>query len=239
MNDEFYIGYRKIAPPNTGRFIARMAALIVLLVMLAAFTLGALQNPAGDGAYAFGTVESFEGELLARPIPYVAIDDHGNSRIAILVDQGKHGVSAYVRDAINHKVRFDATRIEREGVLMLELAGADHFHVLDEIIRKVHPLITPPSTLVGELVDTKCYLGVMNPAQGKVHRGCAVECLRGGVQPGLLVTDEDGASRLVLISATPGVINPEWAGRTLTVTGSVHKNGALEGITADTIQLHP
>jgi hypothetical protein len=28
-------------------------------------------------------------------------------------------------------------------------------------------------TLTGEIVDSKCYLGVMNPGQGKVHRDCA------------------------------------------------------------------
>ncbi len=35
--------------------------------------------------------------------------------------------------------------------------------------------------LNGEIVDGKCYLGVMNPGSGKVHRDCAARCLSGGV----------------------------------------------------------
>ena len=35
--------------------------------------------------------------------------------------------------------------------------------------------------LEGEIVDGKCYLGVMNPGSGKVHRDCAARCLSGGV----------------------------------------------------------
>jgi hypothetical protein len=42
--------------------------------------------------------------------------------------------------------------------------------------------------LSGEIVDGKCYLGVMNPGSGKVHRDCAARCLSGGV-PILFVTN--------------------------------------------------
>ena len=38
-------------------------------------------------------------------------------------------------------------------------------------------------TLIGEIVDSKRYLGVMNPGNGKVHRDCAVRCLSGGIPP--------------------------------------------------------
>lgn len=42
--------------------------------------------------------------------------------------------------------------------------------------------------LSGEIVDGKCYLGVMNPGSGKVHRDCAARCLSGGV-PTLFATN--------------------------------------------------
>jgi hypothetical protein len=41
-------------------------------------------------------------------------------------------------------------------------------------------------TVTGEIVDSKCYLGVMNPGQGKVHRDCAARCLSGGIPPVLV-----------------------------------------------------
>ena len=32
----------------------------------------------------------------------------------------------------------------------------------------------------GEIVDSKCFLGVMKPGSGKSHRDCAVRCISGG-----------------------------------------------------------
>jgi hypothetical protein len=42
--------------------------------------------------------------------------------------------------------------------------------------------------LIGEIVDTKCFLGVMNPGEGKVPRECAALCLSGGIPRALLPT---------------------------------------------------
>jgi hypothetical protein len=40
---------------------------------------------------------------------------------------------------------------------------------------------------VGEIVDSKCYLGVMHPGRSKPHRACAVRCVAGGVPPMFVV----------------------------------------------------
>jgi hypothetical protein len=55
--------------------------------------------------------------------------------------------------------------------------------------------------LRGELVDSKCYLGVMKPGRGKPHRGCAARCLSGGIPPLFLVEDEVG-ERVALLVVT-------------------------------------
>lgn len=52
-------------------------------------------------------------------------------------------------------------------------------------------------TLVGEIVDTKCYLGAMKPGRGKPHRDCASLCIRGGIPAALLVRAENGERHLV------------------------------------------
>ncbi len=54
--------------------------------------------------------------------------------------------------------------------------------------------------LTGEIVDTKCYFGVMNPGSGKVHRDCAARCLSGGIPPALLVRDAAGQTMTVLVA---------------------------------------
>jgi hypothetical protein len=59
-------------------------------------------------------------------------------------------------------------------------------------------------TLRGEIVDSKCYFGVMNPGRGKVHRDCAVRCISGGVPPALLVKHQDGNLRTILLTGSDG-----------------------------------
>src|SRR5204863_10220660 len=59
-------------------------------------------------------------------------------------------------------------------------------------------------SLTGEIVDTKCHFGVMNPGSGKVHRDCAVRCISGGIPPGLLVRDRDGNLQTVLLARADG-----------------------------------
>jgi hypothetical protein len=230
MNGEFYIGYRKVAPPRLARFVFAAAGVIVLGVLLAALVIGGSQQPAGDGRYDFGSVESFEGTLRAEPVHL----DFGG-RAALLVGQGKHGPPGYVIDAIGKRVRLGATRIERHGVLMLEVESRDSFHSLgDGEPFDARPQVEPEVvTLTGELVDTKCYLGVMNPGRGKVHRGCAAECLRGGVPPGLLVRDSDASSRVIVLRPPDDgsvAVDPEWAARVVTATGRLESAGGLTAL---------
>ncbi len=58
-------------------------------------------------------------------------------------------------------------------------------------------------TLTGEIVDTKCHLGVMNPGEGKVHRDCAVRCISGGAPP-VSGADQEGDTRLLLLTGADG-----------------------------------
>jgi hypothetical protein len=83
-------------------------------------------------------------------------------------------------------------------------------------------------TFTGELVDSKCYLGVMRPGLGKVHRGCAVRCLAGGVPPAILVRGADGYSQVFMLAADDGAtlaIDPELAARIITVSGDLVLSG--------------
>jgi hypothetical protein len=94
--------------------------------------------------------------------------------------------------------------------------------------------------LTGELVDTKCYFGVMRPAVGKVHRGCAVRCLSGGIPPGLLVRNGNESSTVYLLEDRDGLavkLDPEWAGRNLHVRGIVEKRANLWSLRVESMSL--
>jgi hypothetical protein len=49
-----------------------------------------------------------------------------------------------------------------------------------------------PATVDGVIADSKCWLGAMNPGEGKIHRDCAVRCLSGGLPPLLLGAGAEG-----------------------------------------------
>ena len=64
----------------------------------------------------------------------------------------------------------------------------------------------------------------MRPGAGKVHRGCAALCLRGGVPPGLLVRGAGDADAVVVLAgrgSEPLDLDPQWAARTLRATGDM------------------
>ena len=83
--------------------------------------------------------------------------------------------------------------------------------------------------LKGEIVDSKCFLGVMVPGSGKTHKECASLCLRGGIPPALSVQDRAGHSSLLLLVGPTG--DPigaralQVAGEAISLTGSIQRRG--------------
>ena len=86
-------------------------------------------------------------------------------------------------------------------------------------------------TLVGEIVDTKCYLGAMKPGRGKPHRDCASLCIRGGIPAALLVRTEDGERHLVHLMSLGRPAGREvldFVGQPVEITGLLRrKDGRL------------
>ena len=77
---------------------------------------------------------------------------------------------------------------------------------LCELVR-AHPLDGSAAsrvTLRGEIVDSKCFLGVMVPGAGRTHKECASLCVRGGIPPALFVRDRHGRSALLLLERLRG-----------------------------------
>ena len=94
-------------------------------------------------------------------------------------------------------------------------------------------------TLEGEVVDSKCFLGVMKPGNLKPHRACATRCISGGVPPVFLVRDARGhATYYLLTSADGGAVGRQLVDRALVaeplrVTGRVRAVGDQLVLSAD------
>ena len=92
-------------------------------------------------------------------------------------------------------------------------------------------------TFVGEIVDSKCFLGVMNPGQLTPHRACAIRCISGGAPPVLLVRQKDGpAIYLLLVSADGQAVNKQVldvVAEPVEITGEVERQGDMLVLRSD------
>ena len=84
-----------------------------------------------------------------------------------------------------------------------------------------------PLTVRGEIVDSKCFLGVMVPGSGKTHKDCASLCVRGGIPPALHMQDRAGHSVLMLLTGTAGEsVSAQalrFAGEAVDMTGTIQQ----------------
>ncbi len=201
--DDFYIGYQPHAPRSIAAWLRTpIAGLFVLAVLIPAYLVTA-QAQFADSVFEFGTFRQFEGRLDAAPYPVLHVEDDGGSRPHYLVEFGKRGARTELDELDGRRVRASGQLIYRDQLRMIELAeeatvaldGTTEPSVVTELGR---------FELTGEILDSKCYLGVMKPGRGKPHRGCAARCISGGVPPLLVVTDRAGTQRHLLITGVSG-----------------------------------
>jgi len=100
-------------------------------------------------------------------------------------------------------VRLKASLIERGQDRMLEVVPGSMQKTGAELAASTQTDLGPVR-LRGEIVDSKCYLGVMNPGNGKVHRDCAVRCISGGAPPAFIARDASGETRVLLLTGSDG-----------------------------------
>lgn len=233
-DDDFYVNYLPW-PPRLRRFVRRVALAAVLVPLAVVAVVAVAQRPQPTGVFEFGVARTFEGTLLETPVPALRLDPDDTSAAArlVVVGFGKHGIPEWAAGHHGARVRFTGSLVYREGATMIEMNDRASFSVI-EATSPSSPVA--PSTTVGvitvtgEIVDTKCYFGVMRPATGKIHRACAVRCLSGGVPPGLLVRERGDDGIVFLLAGEEGrpfAIDPEWAALTARATGLLEMHDGL------------
>jgi hypothetical protein len=245
MND-FYVGYLPKAPEGLARFVRKVVVALGLLAVTAALVLVVGQMPFANSAFEYGKLRSFEGVVVARPFPTLLVTRPGEigeqdkySRY-LLVAPGKHGADDLVAGFDGKHVRLQGQLIYREGGTVVEitpgsLALVDTPTADGETTRDLGPM-----TATGEIVDSKCYLGVMNPGQGKVHRDCAARCLSGGIPP-IFVTN-NGESQLLLVGRDGSALGRdslrEFVAEPITIRGELLQRGESRLLKIDPREVH-
>jgi len=192
---EFYVGYLPM-PGGLKKTIRRAVVALGVLAAAAAAVLIAGQHPFAPATFEFQQYREFRGTLLAEPYPAIAIPGQGLPWL--LVGPGKHGVGD-LRQLDGRDVRLRGERIFRGEDHMIELQpGSLNASGAGDSLANAMDL--GQVQLTGEIVDSKCYFGVMNPGNGKVHRDCAVRCIAGGIPPAFLVRDANGHTATLLLA---------------------------------------
>jgi hypothetical protein len=225
MNSDFYVGYLSKAPPSLAKWLKQA----VSAVMLGGLAIGALvifdHGPFAASRFEYGVYRDYSGAIEEWPYPMLRTADTAY----LLVAPGKHGFTG-ASGLQGHSVQLQAALIERGPDRMLE--------VMPTSLREISVLPTPPTRpislgtvrLRGEIVDSKCYLGVMNPGNGKVHRDCAVRCISGGAPPAFVARDASGETQVILLVGSDGhALNREllsFVAEPLEIYGQLVRSGS-------------
>ena len=258
-HDDFYVGYVDETPPGVSRFARRVAIGLLLLAAVLGAAMALLLERFDEGVFEYGTVRDFEGELLVDPHPrLLTVDGPAEGYLLVGVGKQALDVtgepSAPWTPSPSTKTELSGTLIRNPEAAMLEV----HSLNLPEGAPAAGPAVEPAApatdgsafdrenvgpeseaatnvirvrghTLLGEIVDTKCYLGAMKPGRGKPHRDCASLCIRGGIPAALLVRTEGGERHLVHLLNRQG--QPlgrellEWVGEPVEVWGTLRRRG--------------
>ncbi len=227
--DPFYVGYQANAPQPVARFTRLAAVTLLVLVgfLMTAFALA--QRTFGPSTYEFGISRTLAGTIRAAPFPILEVADSGETvRRYLLAAPGKFGAQAVAKSWDGRRVRLTGQLAYRGNGRLLEIAS------VTEAEGDPAPVQAPVSLgsfrLDGEIVDSKCYMGVMNPGLGRSHRGCAARCLSGGTTPLFAARNLEGAAvELIMVNERMEPLPPldRIAGRRLTLTGRVLRQGEL------------
>lgn len=245
--DDFYVGYLPHAPPHVGRFVRLAVTLLLVGTAALAGLIALLQEPFDPGRFEFGTERSFAGVLAEKPYPLLLAPPSDPSRGAaetlLLAYPGKHG--AAVAGLEGRAVTLRGSLVDGEDRRMISLArgGVAVADLPEWALAMPEPQPLGRVSLVGEIVDSKCYLGVMKPGRGRPHRGCATRCLSGGIPPLFVVETEAGErSTLLLVDSAGQPLGDRLRGfvaEPIAVEGTLERRGDLLVLAADLDSLRP
>jgi hypothetical protein len=220
--DEFYIGWMPTAPDSYSRHIKKTVLSLAIIIVLAGLLLALLQKKFSTSSFEFGQPVRVKGIYRQYPVPSIKVtsdrDPLGNTGFITipLVGYGKFGaegvISALEKEnqviLDGKEVIMKGTLLYSDGKTLLQIDQNDNplisFHT--PLSSAASPLITELGhvELKGEVIDPKCYFGVMKPGQGKPHRDCAIRCIAGGISPVFYVRNKQGEANYYLILGNSG-----------------------------------
>ena len=242
-DDDFYVGYLDRAPKPLGRFLGLLVVTLVVLGGGLAVAIALAHRSLEPSTFEFLNVKSFEGVMTAEPYPSLLVarpgmtDSASTTSAYLLVREGKYGAQDLADAFAGQRVRLDGTLIYRDDQTMIEVVEGTVSAVGAGDVMRPAAVDLGQHTLHGEIVDSKCFLGVMNPGELKSHRACASLCIRGGIPP-VLVVREGEQTHYVLVQNAQGEAANEavldYVAEPVALSGTLYRHGDTFALHADT-----
>ncbi len=221
-NSEFYIGWMPKASSGFAKYTSRVILFLFPAALVIGMVLASFQKKFSAANFEFGKATEIKGIYFNTPVPVLKVftgkDILGNvSYLTIpLVGYGKHGAETAIMELEQEKtISFNNRELTLKGTLMYS-DGKTFMQISkdeDPVIavgKDANISLFPQQkdlglqNIKGEIIDPKCYFGVMKPGEGKVHRDCAIRCILGGIPPVLKVMNEKGEKKYYLMVGPNG-----------------------------------
>jgi hypothetical protein len=233
--DNFYVGYGPL-PKRDRRFLLKAIPVGLLGIAGAGAFTGSRAASDGGGQWETATPVSLKGRIGFHPYPVLWVDGIGH----VIAGIGKKSADAYCKAFVGQNVEVTGAKIIRNNCFMLGVAKGDIKAIESETspIPQHGPI--HEVSIVGEVLDAQCFMGIMNPGYGRTHRGCATQCIRGGQPVFFSIGFRDresasgpqtcGGNGYLLANASGGKINTEILGHVavpVTIDAKLERIGNL------------
>lgn len=198
-HDEFYIGYISEAPDRISKIVRTAIFSLVAVGIAIGLVLVFNQRKFSTTNFEYGSNTTLEGYIFSEPLAHMLVpigkDIHNKAlyQTILLVGEGKAGAGSVVKVGKERggkkmegmKVSLTGFLLYGNGKALLQVSTSNmHIKFSKEQLSAPSQVVSLQDTIVtGEIVDPKCYFGVMKPGEGKAHRSCAIRCIAGGIPP--------------------------------------------------------
>lgn len=239
---DFFVGYLRV--PNSIRwFIAGI--MLILFAGAAGFAFGLYLNQDVPPKAGYSGRAKLSGILQMDPYPMLHTapsETRPDGETIVLVRPGKFGVDPKLGKELDGKpVQVGGVYVARGETHIFQVAGGGENRLraadraaVDALPATWSPPVAEPLgqfRLKGEIVDSKCFLGLMKPGEGKIHKGCATLCLLGGIPPFFVSYKPAGGYSFYLLADQEGNAVTDnilrYVADPVEVTGEVERRGNL------------
>ncbi len=231
--EAMFIGWAD-TPVADRRFFLRAGIGLGVAAGLLGFGVAALQPPPGTGRWDPDAVREWRGIVSAEPYAMLRTNDLGGGpRTALLSCLGKCGVAARIGALAGRAVVVTGSLIQRGAHSMIAVDEGGDWIRADSNAQPDLALAFPAGqplgevSLVGEILDSKCWFGAMRPANGKIHKACASLCIRGGIPPAFFARGSNGQEALMIMTSGGSPYGP---GLLALVADPVHIRGKVQRV---------